>query len=277
MTDLLISIVLYQPDINELVQTIKSLIVAVQQAVRQGVITSAKLVLVDNGIDEDDLPLIVEYCSHFEKIGQSFTTEFISGHGNVGFGKGHNLAANNSNSTFYLVLNPDVELDIDAIRQAVIFLQGHEDVGLLSPSVTGAKGEKLFLCKRYPTFFDLVLRGIGLSWPQRVFQKRLASYEMQDICSDEENWHDVPIVSGCFMFFRRSVWAKSHGFSRDFFVYFEDFDLSIRVADFSRIVYLPTIKITHLGGHAARKGLHHIKLFVNASRIFFNKNGWRLW
>jgi len=42
---------------------------------------------------------------------------FKYGQGNIGYGKGHNLAFFSSKSKFYLVLNPDVYIKEDALTQ----------------------------------------------------------------------------------------------------------------------------------------------------------------
>jgi GT2 family glycosyltransferase len=59
------------------------------------------------------------------------------------------------------------------------------------------------------------------------------------------------------------------GFSPEYFLYFEDFDLSRRL---EKKVLLPTMKIIHLGGNTARKGLKHIKLFLKSYLIFLISN-----
>jgi GT2 family glycosyltransferase len=86
---------------------------------------------------------------------------------------------------------------------------------------------------------------------------------------------DVPIVSGAFMFFRGSVLRRLGGFSDDYFLYFEDFDLSLRAAEVCRIAYVPSVRITHFGGDAAGKGIRHVSLFMKSACTFYRQHGWR--
>ena len=83
--------------------------------------------------------------------------------------------------------------------------------------------------------------------------------------ADQLNNHDVlwdpPIVSGCFMLFRTDVLQQLEGFDPRFFLYFEDFDISLRAGRVSRIAYVPQVKVVHHGGHASRKGWRHIWMF----------------
>ena len=66
------------------------------------------------------------------------------------------------------------------------------------------------------------------------------------------------------------------GFDENYFMYFEDFDLSLRVGQVAKIAYLPSMKIKHFGGNTGRKGIKHILMFVKSGFRFFNTHGWRL-
>jgi hypothetical protein len=77
------------------------------------------------------------------------------------------------------------------------------------------------------------------------------------------------------MFCRREPVAAIGGFSDAFFVYFEDFDLSLRAATVGVLAFVPQVKAVHFGGNAARKGLRHVVLFARGAMAFFNRHGWR--
>ena len=99
---------------------------------------------------------------------------------------------------------------------------------------------------------------------------------MRDLPLDQPTL-GVPILSGSFMFCRREPIAAIGGFADDFFVYFEDFDLSLRASRVGTLAFVPQVKAVHFGGNAARKGLRHILLFARGAIVFFNRNGWRWW
>jgi GT2 family glycosyltransferase len=178
-------------------------------------------------------------------------------------------------SDFHLVLNPDVELQEDALQVGLASLRLNEDVVLLSPKVLGGQGEQEFLCKRYPSVLVLLLRGFAPAALRRLFRRRLAGYEMRDACSGETP-ADVAIASGCFMLVRTAALRAVGGFNEDFFLYFEDFDLSLRLAEKGRLVFEPRMCIVHHGGYAANKGRAHVKYFIRSGIRFFNRHGWRL-
>jgi len=198
----------------------------------------------------------------------------IQGNGNIGYGAGHNLAINSSRADFHLVLNPDVNLAPNSLSEGLAYLQEHPEVLLASPRAYGMDGERQHLCKRYPSVALLLLRGFLPGLLGSRFAHRQAVYEMHDL-DQEEPTEDVLIASGCFMLCRRSALQEAGGFDDRYFLYFEDFDLSLRLGRLGTLAYLPSMEIVHGGGQAARKGLRHIGMFMRSGIRFFNQWGWR--
>jgi len=87
--------------------------------------------------------------------------------------------------------------------------------------------------------------------------------------------YQIMLASGCFMLARTAELQSVGGFSDDYFLYFEDFDLSIRLVSCGRLVFDPAVQIIHHGGYAASKGLQHVKYFIRSGITFFQQHGWR--
>jgi hypothetical protein len=66
------------------------------------------------------------------------------------------------------------------------------------------------------------------------------------------------------------------GFDPRYFMYFEDYDLSLRIAAQGTVAYEPAMRIVHHGGEAARKGWRHVGWFVRSAWRFFSRHGWKL-
>ena len=86
---------------------------------------------------------------------------------------------------------------------------------------------------------------------------------------------DIPLVSGCCMFTDTKSLKQAGGFDEGYFLYFEDFDLSIRIKKFGSLVYAPSVQIRHAGGQAARKGFETHCAICKVRFRFFSLHGWR--
>lgn len=260
-----ISIVVYRPDRDMLDRVFETIAVGLRQLVMQRV----RIYLIDNGAPGELIGV------PRAGVRDEFELEVIAGHGNVGYGRGHNIAIERTDSRYHLVLNPDIELEERGLVEALSFLDARPDIGLLTPLICDERGEQQFLCRRFPTVLDLFVRGFLPIRLRRLFSKRLARYEMRDVIDDRTVLWDPPIVSGCFMLFRTVILKQLNGFDSRYFLYFEDYDLSLRTHKIARVVYLPTVRVLHHGGGAARKGGGHVKLFISSAFKFFSRFGWK--
>lgn len=252
----------------------ESLLHAMNTARQAGVLGRAAIDLVHNA--EPD-PAFTALVDDLREKAQSLDIRFtlLEGHGNVGYGRGHNLAIQHSDSDVHLILNPDVTLAPSCLLQGLQFLQDNPAVAALSPAVEDGDGHKQYVCKRYPSVFDFLLRGFAPAALRQMFHRRLAWYEMQDLPEDSPSIN-IPIISGCFMLLRTDVLHKVGGFDEAYFLYFEDFDLSLRVHAHGLLAYVPAMHIVHLGGGSAHKGWRHIAMFARSGLRFFRTHGWRL-
>ncbi len=198
--------------------------------------------------------------------------EIIYSSANLGYGSANNLALNDSASDYVIVLNPDVLLAEDMLLNAVLYLQERPDVALLAPDASDPEtGQAQYLHKRYPGALTFASRFLGV----RAASRDRAFYEMHTE-RDAGTPYEPLLVSGCCMILPTSCWRQLGGFAEDFFLYFEDYDLSLRAGMLGRVVALPTLRISHYGGGAGRKGLTHIRLFLRSAVKFFNRYGWQL-
>jgi hypothetical protein len=267
---LVISIVYYDSGLPTLRETLASIVRSLDYTMQRVPDLRAKVVVVDNGgILNRVKQLVSEVLS-----GSPHVWMVLGTGGNIGYGAAHNLVILNEQSDYHLVINPDVEVLEDAFFKAIDYMQHNPDIGLLSPYSEDPEGYKQYLCKRYPAVLDLFLRGFAPRFVKRYFSERLQEYEMRCDLQGRTLSNEV-MASGCFMFVRHNVLLKVKGFSPDYFVYFEDFDLSIRIARRSMIAYVPEVRIVHGGGNASKKGLKHILMFAKSAFVFYHKHGWR--
>lgn len=198
---------------------------------------------------------------------------YIFGQGNVGYGTAHNIAIRNSindtNTKYHLVLNSDICFDKNVLT---ILLQKMEDnfsIGMIMPKVLNVDGSVQILPKLLPSPFDLMIRVIKPI--QRIFKGKNKQYTLEDYYNQELN---VPILSGCFSLFRVEALKVVGLYDENFFMYFEDFDISRRIHSKYKTIYYPLVSITHAHERGAAKNFRLFKIFLKSAIIYFNKYGW---
>ena len=197
---------------------------------------------------------------------------------NLGYGKAHNWSIQRCEPCkYFLILNPDVIISKGVIEELSRYLDKHPEVGMVCPMVLNKDKTLQYLNKRQPNLTDLFLRRFyGHNRVFDVLKRRLDHYEMRDV--GYRDIHEVPFMTGAFMFCRMDVLKKVGGFDPRFFMYFEDADLSRRFqAEGYKTVYYPHVNITHLWQRESQKRLAMALIFMISGMKYFHKWGWKLY
>ncbi len=272
MIKLSISVVFYNSPLNQLQSLINSLEISINYLRRHSELPVIPVFIIDNS---DELNGLSELCSHANQSLEELKVELrrIAGHGNIGYGRAHNLILQVIDSDFHLILNPDVTLQEEALFLALTRITENEKIKVLSPNTTDSYGNKQYLCKSYPSVFTLLIRGLGISGLQKLFSERLYFYENRELPEDKPTEKEM-LLGGCFLLVETRALKSVNGFDERYFLYFEDFDLSIRIGRLGKLVYAPEVHITHSGGNTSSKGFWHIWRFLISGIRFFNTHGW---
>ncbi len=264
-----IAAVSYQDSPAQLRTLLRSVVASAVQLCQRHEGAAVTLTIIDNSAESGGPP---EWAAEAESCGLQL--KLLREQGNVGYGRGHNLALAGLDSDIHLMLNTDVVLAEDALTEIVDYFRANPGAVLLSPHATDSAGRKQHLCKRYPAVLTLAMRGFLPPRWCSPFRSRLSRYEMGDLPEDEPS-SGIPIVSGCCMACRTMSLLDSGGFDPGYFLYFEDFDLSLRLGKMGDVAYVPAVRISHDGGNTATKGLWHIAQFLRSAWRFFSTHGWR--
>ena len=275
-SSLTVSIVTYRPDHALLERCVASLAAAIAAARAAGALGSVAVALIDNSGDREIAQQVIRLGNETFQAADVRLT-YLHGHANIGYGAAHNLALHGTGTDWHLVLNPDIVLAPDALGAGLRWLDAHPEVGAVVPAVANPDGSVEYLCKRHPAVLDLALRGFAPAFLRTLFRRRLALYEMRDRIdpASAEPVFDIPLMSGACMLVRRKAVDATGGFDPDFFLYFEDYDWSVRLNRITKTAYVPSVEIGHHGGHAARKGLRHVVWFVKSGVRFYRRHGWK--
>ena len=268
-SELGVSVVLFHSPIEQLQALVDSLVASLANAHLREV----EVVCIDHsespGYAAECQALLANYDQREE-----LCIRFIATETNGGYGAGHNRAMAEINSRFHLILNPDVEISSEAMNQALEAFRGHDDLALLAPTGFSSTGEPQFLSKAYPSVWVLGLRAFAPNWIRGLCRGALARYEMRDP-QGAGPLRPITLASGCCMWVRREVFDQVGGFDEGFFLYFEDYDLSLKMAQHGSALEHGELRVVHHGGDAARKGWRHMRWFVGGAARFFNRWGWK--
>lgn len=257
MSDINVSIVLFNTEINQLNRCIDSI-------KKSNNINTIFL------IDNSEFELNLEILNQPEKI----NIDYIHNSKNLGYGRGHNLAIKKSlesnNIKYHLVINADVFFEENIIDICYEFMQQNNRVGNVVPNVMSSNNEHQYPGKLIPNPIDLLIRFFV---PRILSKNHERNYALVDYHKDNKNFF-APFLTGCYMFLRISTLREVGIFDERFFLYPEDIDLSRRIANNCDQIVLNSHNIIHQHGRAYDKSFSIFIVMLKNMVKYFNKWGW---
>ncbi len=191
---------------------------------------------------------------------------------NTGFSKAKNQGIRHAKGNFVLLLNPDTILPEDSIRNCLDFMRTHPKAGSVGARMLDGSGTFLPESKRgLPTPWVSFCKAFGLSY---LFPNsdKFSRYHLSYI--PENQTADVDILSGAFMFIRKSALDIAGPLDESFFMYGEDVDLSFRLQKSGfRNFYFPEVSILHFKGESTKRGsISFVRHFYKAMLLFSGKH-----
>ena len=160
-----------------------------------------------------------------------------------GLARNNNLAFSVSRGRYFLILNPDTEVQENSIEQMVRFLEETPEAGIVGPRLLFPDGNLQLSCRNFPTLRSFIWRRtpLRLLVPE---DRRAKSHLMVD--HDHTRESSVDWLLGAAIMLRRDVYESVGGMDERFELYCEDIDLCYRVraAGFS-VHYLPEAVVIH--------------------------------
>ncbi len=234
--------------------------------------------------------VLIDSCSPNQNLVKALQKEykenknvhFVLMDKNYGFGTGHNrgfefLERNGILSEFYAILNPDLILQQDCLKNAIEFFKTEQgaEVSLLSPQLLSQDLEVTYLNKNHPNVFDMFLRRFLPSCIKNMkyFKKRYDKYIRMDFGYDKIC--EVPFASGAFYILKSEIFKKLRGFDERFFLYMEDADFSHRASEFGKVLYNPNVRAIHIWRRESAKSFKMTIVMVKSMVQYFSKHGWK--
>ncbi|MBW8360045.1 MAG: glycosyltransferase family 2 protein [Weeksellaceae bacterium] len=250
------SIVLYKNDKDNLNAAISSFLNAENTA-------ESKLYLVDNSPTD----VLREMVDIDDRI--VYTPNPL----NPGFGAAHNIAIKNAlkdGYCYHLVINPDVWFEKHVINEMVTFMEQYPGVGMMMPQILNEDHTIQNLPKLLPSPMDVVMR--KLKKPKSYYESFINKYELRFV--EESQIYNTPILSGCFTLLRLDAIKEVGVYDDQYFMYFEDWDLSRRMHRTYKTIYFPKVSVIHGYESGANKNRKLFMVFIKSAIAYFNKWGW---
>lgn len=188
------------------------------------------------------------------------SVQFVCSDHNRGFAGANNLGIRRSSGRYVALLNPDTLLTDDALSALVAWLEVNPQAGAVGPKLVqpdgtaqpysyGAAPSPLYLLRRVWSH----LRGTYM-------------HEWHGEAAQRVDW-----VAGTCLVVRRQALDAVGPLDEQFFMYFEDVDLGLRLNRAGWPVYwLPSIAITHIGGGSV--GAHSSPHYDRSLVRFYGKH-----
>jgi GT2 family glycosyltransferase len=185
---------------------------------------------------------------------------------NVGFARANNIGIEQASANMLLCLNPDTEVQDDAIEKLYESYQG-----LLSPGVIGSRllnsdfSLQMSCVQVFPTILNQVLDA-------EILQRLFPTNSLWQSGLTYENFNKtvpVEVVSGACMMVNKNAMKHVGMFSENYFMYAEDHDLCYKLKKAGYInYYLPIVNIVHHGGGSSKKARTSFSTIMMRESIF---------
>jgi len=154
---------------------------------------------------------------------------------NLGFARANNQAFAQAKGRYFLLLNPDMEVQSGILEKMVAWLDNHPKAAVVGALLKDGQGKIVKQARNFPTVWNQA--AIILKIPH-LFPAVLNKYLMVDF--DYSQAAKVPTLRGSFFWVRKEVYRELGGLDERYFVWFEEVDFCRQVWEKGKeIWYLP--------------------------------------
>ncbi len=222
-----------------------------------------EIIVVDNASTDDTVEVILK---SFPNI------QLIANKNNFGFGVANNIGIKRAKSKYIFLLNPDTILINNAPRLFYEFMDNplHKNIWCCGGNIYRKDMTPEITYGNFPSLKQIIFE-FGI---HKLFS---AYYELQlsnAVAATTYHPKEVDYISGANMFIRKSLMPEQP-FDTDFFLYYEETELSYRMKCQGYRSYLvPKAKIIHLHGESTRslESIKKIHIIETSKYLFFYKS-----
>jgi hypothetical protein len=201
------------------------------------IIFSFEVIIVDNFSNDGQFVAFKQKYSKFT---------FIENSGNNGFSNGCNFGAGIATGRYFLFLNPDTKLTLEALETLLQTAVSHLEIGILS--CLQINENNVFY--KQNNLFPALGRLFGIS---RAIFRKLNKAKLEKRFNNTKDLFYPDWVTGAVVFISTNWFNKINGWNEDYWLYFEDVDLCKKISDSGgKVAVTRKAKIFHQHGGASR-------------------------
>lgn len=223
---------------------------------------STEVIVVDNCSTDGSMPYLRE---RFPEV------HFIENKENAGFARANNQAFELAKGKYVLMLNPDTMVTKEALHRCVEFMDEHSEAGAVGVKMINKDGTFAMESRRgivSPWVSFCKATGLCRRYPE---SKLFGHYYMSYL--DKEEVNAIEMVSGAYMMLRKSTLEKVGTLDEQFFMYWEDSDLSYRILKAGyKNYYLPSPIFHYKGESSVKSVLRYRYWLYHSLQLFFKKH-----
>ncbi len=193
---------------------------------------------------------------------------------NLGFAKGCNQGMRAAVGRYVLLLNTDTEVAPDALVRLHRFLEEHAEYGAAAPRLVHANGSTQRTVMAFPGWWTPLFFATPLErWLPR--SRELQRYFLAGW--DQEDERDVDQPPAACLLLRRRVLEEVGLFDEELWLFFNDVDLSLRMARAGwKTRYLAGAVVVHHVGASTSKFGRFVPVWQQNRLAFYRKHFGRL-
>lgn len=218
-----------------------------------------EIIVVDNASTDDSVRLVEQ---HFKNV------KLIKNQTNTGFSAANNRALKIADGRFILSLNSDTIILKDSIDILAEFLEKTSQAALCAPKLLNPDGSIQPNVYHFTTFRSILARYTIFKY-FGLFKKDRDFYKMRHFSYDHIIEIDRPM--GAAMMAKKDALEKINNFDEEFFFYFEDADICLRLKKTGfKIYFIPDAQIIHIGGASSQSlGRHKTDMMFYRSMFYY--------
>ncbi len=206
--------------------------------------SNIEIIIIDNFSNDNSKEIITKLSTECNNVKFVLTDTLIS------FSAANNIGIKQATGDYILIMNPDIIFTEPVLDKLIADMKSNDAIGAISPALIGTdRNFQRNYFQRYPSIRQFVYYHSLLAKFFNRSAKRMNRYlENQNIDISTEKIYFTEQIPCAFFLTKKATIVKLGLMDESYKLFFEDVDLSYRLAKSKLLAVDSSVKVTHLGG-----------------------------